>query len=248
MLNKRIMSLSLAALTAASMAIPAFADNTSQPANSTVVTAAYKEAKISVVVPTSGTAVINPYGLPTEFPYTTALKDGTKAAKISGQIVTTPMAIFNSGDYALTVGVKVTTETTGNAKIVSRLTAKGTDNEIAAQLQMVQTGDTVVGESTTDATTISDAVITASADSSTWDAATSLALSTADAVSKDGMVTLNAAKLGEDNNGAKTITYQEGSGALVRLTGTCIESPTTAWVAADGFKATIAYTFKPVTE
>jgi hypothetical protein len=245
MLNsKKIASLGLAMAMAATMAVPAFADTVN---TSTKVTAVYKDVTIAVAVPTTNDTFINPYGLPSEFTYTNA-QDGAKSVKISGQIVSTPMAIFNQSDYDLSVGAKVVTTTTGNAKIVSRLTSKGTDNEITAQLQIVQTDANVVGEATSDADKISDAVIKASADSTTWDAATSLALvSGTEGVSKDGLVTLNAAELGEDKNGAKTTTYKEGSGALVRLTGSCIEAPTTAWTATDGFTAAIAYTFKPAT-
>jgi hypothetical protein len=218
--------------------------STNTAANSTEVTAKYQEATISVTVPAKNETFINPYGLPTEFTYSAAQSDGATSAKISGQIVSTPMAICNDGDYALSVGAKVTTKAAGNAKIVARLTSKGTDNEIAAQLQLVQAGKDIVGEKTKDATTIADAVIKASANSTTWDEATSVTLDTTNPVTKDGLVTLAASKVAAD----KTVTYNEGSIALVRLTGSCIESPTKEWAETDGFTATIAYTFKPAAE
>ena len=57
--KNRVLSGALAGALAVTMAVPAFA-----AANSTEITATYEEPTISVVVPQSGTAMINPYGMP----------------------------------------------------------------------------------------------------------------------------------------------------------------------------------------
>jgi hypothetical protein len=237
MLNKRIMSLSLAALTTASLATSALAATV----NTTMkVSAAYKTVTINVTVPTADVAAtINPYALPIEI----AKSDNSKV-KISGQIVTTPTSIANDSDFDLSVGATVTTAVTGVTLSSTKLTKTNTGKDIYAQLQLVASSAT--GEKTTDADSISDTVITESAKDTTWDSATSVTL-TADAagVTKDGLVTLKAATLGTTTGGDSTTTYNKGSVALVRVTGSVVESPSTAWAEADKFVTTIAYTFKP---
>ena len=55
--KKRVASAALAGALALSMAAPAFASQS-------VITGNYKEIRLAVTVPTTGKAVINPYGLP----------------------------------------------------------------------------------------------------------------------------------------------------------------------------------------
>jgi hypothetical protein len=253
MLNKRIMSLTMAGVLALSMAAPALADdapsntaNSTTAANSTEITVTHKDVTIDVTVPTTGTAYINPYALPIKVGTD---KDGNDV-KITGQQITTvPMAITNDGDIALTVGASVTTTATGAAKIkTAKLEKTDTEASVYAQLQVVSSN--IVGEKTKDATTIASNVLTLGAKDATWESATSLTLDSAQKAEKSGMVTLAASTIATQTvsgQSTTTTTYNKGSVALVRLTGSVVESPATDWVAADGFKAVVAYTFKPAT-
>jgi hypothetical protein len=236
------MSLSLAALTAASMAIPAFADDepqTTTPANTTVVTAAYEEVSIAVTVPTTGTAQINPYGLPVEFKKSAS---STKAAKVTGQqIVTQPLYITNEGDVALDIAASVTTEAKGDASISGKaLTGKETTKSVYAYLQMVQSANKTLDD------TGKDKIIDECASDSTWTAegVTKLDLDGSKAASKEKMATLAASKV-TTTDGKSTVTYNAGSIVLYRLAGDVVTKPSDDWATTDGFTATIAFTFTP---
>jgi hypothetical protein len=250
MLNKRIMSLSLAALTVASLAAPAFAaeeTQTTQPKNTTVVSGAYKEVAIAVTVPTTGEAQINPYGLPVEL---TKSASSTKAAKVTGeQIVTQPMYISNEGDVALDIAASVTT-TVKNIELVTDKTglAKSTDKQAYVELQMVQSAN----KSLTD-DTAKDKIIDEYATAATWTADTvgTLALPAGgdDAATADKLATLAASKVTGTGSDA-VVTYNAGSIVLYRLAGEVVTKPddSTPWADGDGFTATIAFTFTPHVE
>jgi hypothetical protein len=251
MLNKRITSLALAALTTAALAAPAFA------ANQTVVTTTYAEIPISVTVPTTGTAQINPYGLPVEVKKTTS---GATAAKISGhQITTQPLYITNNGDTDLSIGATVTTAVKSGSTMEIVATAPGS-TETSKQAQVYL--EVMASKQTSAAATLTseekDKLIDEAAAwkevaySKDSPAATQLLLSTDDAVTKSGMVTIKGMKETSTTEGsgdtAKTVTvrtYQEGSIVQFRLDGKVTESPDEAWTTKDGFTATIAFTFKP---
>jgi hypothetical protein len=240
--GKKIMSLAMASAMVASMAVPAFAAD-----KTTTVNVTYAETPISVTVPTQGSAQINPYGLPV----TVTTTGSSTASKITGQqIVTTPMAIKNDGDVALTVGAKVVTTATGLTIVNKAPTAKTTEKQAFVQLQMV--ASTATGDSTNKATDIEDKIFSESADSSTWENATSLTLVGVTTESPDAvataseMATLAASKVTKGTSG-DTIEYQAGSIVLLRLTGTVTQNPTTAWAAADKFSSVITYTFQPAT-
>jgi hypothetical protein len=242
--GKKIMSLAMASAMVASMAVPAFA------ANETKITTTYKDVTISVTVPTDTTdAWINPYGLPMSVKTTGSQTE----SKITGQqIVTTPMAIKNDGDVALSVGAKVVTEPTGLTIVSKAPTAKTTDKQAFVQLQMV--ASTATGDKTDKANDIEDTIFSESAKSSTWANATSLTLVAKTTESPDAaatsseMATLAASKVtAGTGGGADKIEYQQGSVVLVRLTGTVTQDPTTAWTTSDQFVSTITYTFKPAT-
>jgi hypothetical protein len=240
--GKKIMSLAMASAMIASMAVPAFAED------KTEVTVTYKDVPIAVTVPSDTTSAwINPYGLPMSVTTT-----GSKTeSKITGQqIVTTPMAITNDGDVALSVGAKVVTTPTGLTIVSKAPTAKTTDKQAFVQLQMV--ASTATGDKTNKANAIEDTIFSESATASTWANATSLTLvaKTTEnpdaAATADNMATLAASKVTKGTGGtADTIEYQAGSVVLVRLTGTVTQDPTTAWTTSDTFTSVITYTFKP---
>ena len=101
-LKTRILSGAMAGVLAMSLAVPAFAADAEAPKNQTVITGAYTETVIDVVVPGTVDAVINPYGLGT----TVTKSDGTKIA-VTGQVITPTQTITNNTDLNLIVGAKV---------------------------------------------------------------------------------------------------------------------------------------------
>jgi spore germination protein YaaH len=248
MLNKKIMSLTLAALTTASLAAPAFAaSNTSTATNTqTVITTTYAEIPISVTVPATGTAQINPYGLPVEF---TKSASSTKSAKVSGQqIVSQPLYIVNEGDVALSIGATVTTTAQG-VTIAKEIKEGDEDKDAVVRLEMKQSANKTLDDAG------KDKIIDEFAATDTWasvDEDSQVLLSTDDPVEKDGLATLAASKVttttDTSNKTTKTVTYNAGSIVLFRLAGEVVTKPSTAWATTDTFTTTIAFTFTPSTE
>jgi hypothetical protein len=250
MLNKRIMSLSLAALTTAALAMPALADDT--PSNtaastttntSTEVETTFAEVNIAVTVPTTGTATINPYGLPV------TVKDGnTEVATITGhQITTQPLYITNNGDIDLSIGATVTATVDSGAGmeiVTTAPTDKTTEKQAFVYLE-------VMASSKTAAATIADSERQAlMAEAASWKKSTyssstktQLLLNADDSASKSGMIDIKAMTVA--NDASKTRTYGAGSIVQFRLDGTVTEDPEEAWSTDDKFTTTIAFTFKP---
>jgi hypothetical protein len=258
MLNKRIMSLTMAALMTASLAAPAFAaeetekkEETSTAANTTTVTAKYEDVEIAVTVTKTASAIINPYGLPYD------INDSTDASvgKVTGQqIVTQPMYISNDGtDVDLSVSASVTT--TASGVTLSNKSTSSVKNNTAKQafvyLEMESSNVTDVVAKTGLIDPDKVAAEYVDKDESIWQdysasAENMLVLNTEAKASKDNMITLN--KMVAATEAGKDDTYDKGSVALFRLAGDCVTSPTTAWATSDTFTATIAFTFAPVTE
>lgn len=260
---KRFGATVMAGVLALSMAVPAFAaDNT--PAGQVTITGSYEDIPISVSVPTTGTAQINPYGLPVDF----TLSDTITKLSISGeQITTAPLSIRNQGATKLSVNATLAVDTSGTDNGVSVKKAAlvaGTDKgkAINLALQVAGLNDTKYAVSSLD-TTLEDNIIKAFADSATWTNAKSLdAENTAAGTAlADAAVAKSAsalAVLGAATEGAGgLVTYGKDSIAVFRLTGKLNESPTKAatapatgdvddpWVAADKFSATVVFKFKP---
>ena len=240
-MKSRILSGIMAGVLAVSMAVPAFAASTTPVNTSTTITGSYEEIPIEVTVPQTGTAQINPYGLPIE------LASGDKI--VGEQIVTHPLYVVNNGEVALTVGASVTGTAKGDLKFVA---AAPTDSDIYKSafvyLQMKPSAldnSNRAGSSVDPADTISgyDAA-DASAEYAAWkqdyNADKDLVLVNEKAVEKANMVILDGMV---DNNG--NMEYVAGSAAMVRLAGTVTESPRDAWSDRDGFTAAVAFTFKP---
>jgi hypothetical protein len=273
MLNsKKIASLVLALAMTTTLAVPAFADGEDEKKEegtstkteyATEVTATYEDIQVAVTLSaTTGTAVINPYGLPYD------LKDSKNASlgKVSGQqIVTQPLYISNDGtDVDLDVNATVTTTATG-LTLATKSTSgtKSTSKEAFVYLEMEPS--TFTG-ATVDADTIAKECL--DADEELWQTYSAsannfLVLTTAEggASSKAAMATL-AAKVTQnqkDEKGAvkydtdgKTplteVVYTDGSVAVFRLAGDCVTTPSTDWATTDTFTAKIVFTFTPSTE
>ena len=93
-LKARICSGAMAGVLALSLAVPAFAAGNTPMNTQTEITATYQKVDIKVIVPQTGTALINPYGLDLK------VKDAANnEVTISGQkIVTAPMSLKNHCD------------------------------------------------------------------------------------------------------------------------------------------------------
>jgi hypothetical protein len=253
MLNhKRIMSLIMAGAMAASLAVPAFAAESGESTtNRTIkVDGAYQAVDIAVVVPTSGTVVINPYSLPVEI----GKDSDEKAVKVEGkQIVTKPLTIKNQSEVKLNVNVTATPTVKGNLALVTTpLTSETipTEKKNSAFLYVAVESTTLEGAKDADA--VNDAAITAAWKAKTdWteysaDATNVVALTkSGTAASKTNMGVLTAAKMDDDGAFAE---YQSGSIAFINVSGSCAQNPTTAWTVKDGVTIQIAFTFTPNTD
>lgn len=254
---KRFASLVMASVLALSLAVPAFAADA--PAGQVTISGSYEDIPISVSVPTTGTAQINPYGLPVEF----ALSDTITKVSVSGeQITSAPLSIRNQGATKLSVNATLAVDTTGtdNGVIVKEAdltTQKG--KEINLALQVAGLSDNKYAVSSLD-TDLEDNIIKAFADKATWASAKSLkakdtdagtALADADvAKSANALAVLGAATV----EAGGLVTYSKDSIAVFRLTGKLNESPVKTvsgddvddpWTAADKFSATVVFKFKP---
>jgi hypothetical protein len=228
MLNsKKIASLGLALAMAATMAVPAFADDAG---NSTVMEGTYTEPEISVVVPAKGTVAVNPYGLPVTF-----TSSGASATVRNQQLVTAPMTLRNSGDTALDAYVTASTVVPqgSNVTFVASDPKDETTPSIYMRLEAVQSAKSGYGED------LEKDLIEEFAADATWTGVTPVYFDATGAIgTKTKLVTLT--ELDPD-----TGKYQAGSIAQIRLAGLVTEDPsTTAWATTDTFTTTLAFTFK----
>ena len=225
--KKRIASAALAGALALSMAAPAFASSNS------VITGNYKEIRLAVTVPTTGKAVINPYGLPI------ALNDNYN---ISGQGISNaaPLTVQNRSAVPLKVNVSITSaplaDSTFKFETGSSLSTTETENKGLVKFEMfpalalteakLEDEDTLIGgfAALDSANALPAGGVQLKGVAVTPDAATNI-------------LTLR--------EGSADGSLQAGGAAYFRLTGEAVKAPTTAWKATDGFTATIAFTFEP---
>ncbi len=244
-LKNRILSGAMAGVLAMSLAVPAFAaGGTPAPAaaNTTEIDGAYQAVTIDVVVPATGNATINPYGLPIEVPKSA----GGKVTFENQKIMTAPTAaIKNKMKINLTVKAAVTGAvkelTDADAipmKLASEaLTADTTAKSVFAYVQAKPS------TSTGDDTAVPDKLIDEYAAWKQDYSADTDILVKAGTVTKENFVTLKAAKM--DTTSGAFSEYNAGSIALIRVAGDAVASPKDAWTTADGFTVKIAYTFAP---
>lgn len=252
---KRFASTVMAGVMTLSLATTAFAA-ASQPDNSTVVEGSYKEIPIAVEVPTTGTAQINPYGLPVEV----TLSSGNTVSLMGQKITTQPLSIKNQGSVSLDMDASLLVIPKGDVAIAAN---KDTGKTIKVDLEVAGMNDSALAV-LSDNEKLPDLLIQKFADDASWENAVTLA---APAVangtttgtankSNDGTNTSPMAVLGAAtvNTGAGTTTYAANSIALFRLTGDLAEEPVTGsapsttddpWKATDGFTATIVFKFTP---
>lgn len=257
---KRFGSVVMAGALALSLTVPAFADpapSPSTPVGEVTVTGAYKEIPISVVVPTTGTAQLNPYGLPVNV----AIAEDA-VTPITGQKITTqPLSIKNIGTVKLDVKGTLLVTPKGDVSIAASkgANADGTSKTIAVSLEVVGLNDEKYKVSAEKESLVFD-LNAAFADEATWASKQTLAApayakgGTAPAAAKstNAMATLGAATINGD-----VITFGKDSIALFRLTGDLNEEPVKAatapatgtedfpWTTTDGFEAKVAFKFTP---
>ena len=242
---KRFASMAMAGALTLSLATPAFA------ANNIVITGTYADIEIAVEVPTTGTAQINPYGLPVSIDKS----DKTTVDLVGNQITTQPMSIKNQSAIPLEVGATLAVVPKGDVSIVSTFGASQKGKEIAVDLEVAALNDSALAVATTDRT-LEDKLIDKFAADATWASPGSVS---APAAAKGATTVAPAsgddlAELGAATVDGRTTTYGPKSIALFRLSGDLNEAPVTGsgsnatpdpWKEADGFEATVAFTFKP---
>jgi hypothetical protein len=243
MLNhKKVLSLALASAMSLSMMAPAFAAETTESTTnrSLKIDGTYQATTIDVVVPTSGTIIINPYALPVK------ISDVSGVSKVSQQIVTKPMAIKNKSNVKLDINVSATATVKGSLTLAAApITDTAGDQKNEAFVYLAIEPTTLTADTGIDAAYATQTWTTyVAATDSTTTPDNVLALKTS-AVTKNKMGTLAAATM--DTDGETFASYSSGSIAFVGLSGQCAQAPKTAWTTKDGLTATIAFTFTPNT-
>jgi hypothetical protein len=251
--HKKVVSLVLAAAMAASLSVTAFAadedeDTSGQQTNtdttpaveevttnrSMTVSGNYQAVDIAVVVPTTGSVIINPYALPV------AISDDTSVSKVSAQIVTKPLAIKNRSAVKLDVNVSATATVKNNLTLATAAVTPSSETKTTAFVYLAAktAADTTGAE-------LALAKEYATVTWPTYGASTkgTLALKADNAVTQTGFTTLAAAT--EEDGAFKA--YGTGSIALIGLTGSVAQNPTEAWTSKDGLSVKIAFTFTPNT-
>lgn len=228
--KKRIASAALAGALALSMAAPAFASSNS------VITGNYKEVRLAVTVPTTGKAVINPYGLPIAL---------SEKYSISGQGISNaaPLTVQNRSAVPLKVNVSITSAPLQGSSFTfeqtGTLSSTATTNTGLVKFEMFP------APALTETTLENEDVLIGGF----------AALDSANALPADGVQLKGLA--GTPDAATNILTLREGSAdgslqaggaAYFRLTGEAVKAPTIPWAAADGFTATIAFTFEPTSE
>jgi hypothetical protein len=242
MLNhKKILSLALAGAMAASLAVPACAATSS---NTTKVTATYQPVTIDVVVPTTGTTIINPYGLPVDIGPT-----GTVVQVKGAQLVNKPMLLKNKTSTKLNVSVSATASVTGAFTFATAAIedfSKDTKNDGFVYLAFAANTELTGAE-----TALTDAAVATAYSKVTWpeyDEEKNIALkATTTAITKSDVAVLGAATM-DTTDTTKFSAYTADSIVYFGMCGQVSQTPKTAWVAKDGFVANIAFTFTPNTE
>ena len=240
---KRFGSIAMAGALALSLAAPAFAATN----DTTTITGAYADTPIAVTVPTTGTAKINPYGLPVKL----AKSDDTTKTISGEQINHEVLAVRNNGDVALDLSIKSFYVIPKGGEVAIKASKDG-DKGMQVDLQVAGLNDQKYAVASDD-DGLADKLIDAFADIATWAGAASVtapaaaatATSVATPATLSNAVTLGAATVTED-----AVTYGKDSIALFRLKGDMAEEPSTSgtdnpWEATDGFEAKVVFKFTP---
>lgn len=230
---KRFASVAMAGALALSLTAPAFATN------STNINGTYRAITLAVTVPTTGSAIINPYGLPYE------LGEGVS---ISGQQITTgaPLLIANRSAVSLSVSATAIGQEKGtfkfNAADPNTANPAVTTKAGFVKMQMFAANG-VIEANATDTDTLNQKFAALPDDSA--DPTKDLVVGTASSTMADIITLKKANATGE---------LQDGGAAFFRLSGTVVKAPKTAagaddpWTTTDGFAVKLAFTFEPTAD
>lgn len=222
---KRIASTAMAGVMALSLAVPGLAAE-----KSTTITGAYKAVTLAVTVPSTGKAIINPYGLPIALDET---------SKVTGQQITTgaPYMVENRSEVALSVSANVIAAATGDFEF-SATDPTGTDKAGHVIFQMFPAAG-VTEANATDTAAVAAKFAALPDDSPDPTKDITLDDTATGGVGEDDIIVIR----GANANGE----LQDGGAAFFRLSGTVVQKPATAWAVEDGFTAKIVFTFAPST-
>lgn len=254
---KRFGSIAMAGAMALSLVVPAFAAAAATP-NQTVVDGGYVDTPISVVVPATGTATVNPYGLPV----VVASRADESAITIADQQITNvPMYIANYGTTPLDVNASLLVKPEGGVSIKgSALATADKGKEMNVTLEVAGLNDDALKKTTEDES-LAVAVFEKFADEATWAGLAAANKLVAPAYANGATTAPTPAKssaalatLGAATVSGETVTYGAKSIAVFRLAGEMREEPEKTvdsnqvedpWTTEDGFEATIVFKFKP---
>lgn len=228
---KRFASVAMAGALALSLTAPAFA------ANSTNINGTYRPITLAVSVPTTGTAIINPYGLPYE------LGEGVS---ISGQQITTgaPLLIANRSAVSLSVSATALGQEKGTFKF------NAADPNTANPVVTTKAGFVKMQMFAADGITQANAE-----DTATLNTKFAALGENSDDPSKDLVVGTTSSSMADIITLKKANAdgeLRDGGAAFFRLSGTVVKTPKAAngtdddpWASTDGFAVKIAFTFEP---
>lgn len=219
--TKRFATAAVAGAMALSMTAPAFAAETA-----TNITGSYRAITLNVSVPTTGAAIINPYGLPYE------LGDST----ISGQQITTgaPLLIQNKSVVPLSVSASAVGVVKGAFEFATTAPAD-TETKKAGLVKVQMFAANGVTEANATDTEVLNQKFAALPDDSD-DPAKDIVVGLTSA-SQDDILTLKS--------GNASGELVDGGAAFFRLSGAVAKKPTTDWATTDGFSVKVAFTFEP---
>ncbi len=244
---KRLISMGLATVMAMALGVPALAANT-------VITGTYQEIKIDVAIPTTGTAVINPYNMPVKAMSGT---DEVGALTTAGKIATQPLIGISTCEVALDVGATVVGAPKGNMMLASEDISEETTNSAVIYLECKQDRTLYASDVTTNTTLkpisgiAGDSAVNAFNQwaTSTYNFATDV---TAETDNKDKVLVTETENTkqglctifkGTEISG--TMKPQQGSFLLARLGGDVVQNPSEAWSNRDSVAVTVSFTFTP---
>lgn len=217
---KRFASTAMAGALALSLAVPAFAAG-----GQTVIAGTYEAIDLSVTVPATGKAIINPYGLPYKL---------NADNSVSGQQITTaaPLLIQNKSAVALVVTANLKGEASTGVTLEDNTASTDytieTDKKLRVEFQAFEAD----GVDTNNATDM-DVLIPKFIALEDGDAALKGDVTTT-AGDATGNLVLREGKDGE---------LQNGGAAFIRLSGEVAKKA--EWATTDTFTATVAFTFEP---
>lgn len=256
MKSKKLLSLGLSLVMSLSLAVPAFAAANTD--NTTEISGTYKDVVIDVVVPNTGKAFINPYGLDLKVPQ--AEGDTTEVTITGQQIVSAPMALKNKTAMDLSVSATVTGaitpitvpdgETAPTLMKFATSTTKGSGgNPDSPDYVAPATGKSAfVYFQAKQATNTTGSAADIATEYAAWGASAYNAdtdvIVAAKAVAKENIMVLRASELNGDGTHK---AFKAGSIGMFRLTGDCTSGAKANWTEKDKFTTTVAFTFTPAT-